>query len=292
MSYPILKTSNAQTVGWQVQHALELNPKATEPLQSSFMGLEKEIEYRQGGDWNEVEFFQNLNSFERAMREDKQALREDKQSMGQEKQNDELTRLRMEEDFAEHFMSQVDLISDPALQDPDFWRYLALFPYRRYIYQLEKDLTPRRFGGEGNRDLVRWTLIRGYLWGARTFEPQKEGDERFQATRAYRFAREDAGFGKKKSEYTVPDFYISQIIRRYWKYNKSTYLAFIRAVVDAPAILDTGANRDTQTLGSYVGRISSNIYLPSLTEDEIFKVVLEEKAKLPDRSAGDKSLVE
>jgi hypothetical protein len=277
VSYPILKTSNAQTVGWQVQHALELNPNAPEPLQSGFKGLEKEIEYRQGGDWNEVEFFQNLNSFERAMREDKQ--------------NGELTRLRMEEDFAEHFMSQADLISDAALQDPDFWRYLSLFPYRRYIFQLEKDLTPRRFGGQGNRNLVRWTLIRGYLWGARTFEPQKEADERFQATRAYRYAREDAGFGKK-SEDTVPDFYISQIIRRYWKYNKSTYLAFIRAVVDAPAILDTGSNRDTQTLGSYVGRISSNIYLPSLTEDEIFKVVLEEKAKLPDRSASEKSLVE
>ena len=277
MSYPILKTSNAQTVGWKVQHALELDPKATEPFQSSFMGLEKEIEYRQGGDWNDVEFFRNLNSFERAMREDRQ--------------NGTLTRLRMEEDFAEHFMAQVELISDAALQDPDFWRYLSLFPYRRYIYQLEKDLMPRRFGGQGNRNLVRWTLIRGYLWGARTFEPQKDGDERFQATRAYRYAREDAGFGKK-SEDTVPDFYISQIIRRYWKYNKSTYLAFIRAVVDAPAILDTGTNRDTQTLGSYVGRISSNVYLPSLTEDEIFKVVLEEKAKLPDRSGGDKSLVE
>jgi hypothetical protein len=269
MSYPILKTNKAQTVGWQVQHALELNKKAPEPLQASFMGLEKEIEHRQGGDWNEVEFFKNLNTFERTMREDKQ--------------NGDLTRLKMEEDFAEHFVAQAELISDSALQDPDFWRYLSLFPYRRYIYQLEGDLTPKRFGGHGNRDLVRWTLIRGYLWGARTFRSEKEGEDRFEATRAYRYAREDAGFGKK-SEDTVPDFYISQIIRRYWNYNKPTYLGFIRAVVQHPAIFDKGKEiRDTQTLAALVGRISSNIYLPSLSEDEILNVVLEEKAKLPER---------
>jgi hypothetical protein len=221
VTYPILKTSKAQIVGWQVQRALELNPNAPEPLQPGFESLEKEIEHRQGGDWDEVEFAKNLHVFERNMREDRQ--------------NGSLTRLRMEEDFAEHFMSQIDLISDGALQDPDFWRYLSLFPYRRYIYQLEKDLTPKRYGGDGNKDLVRWTLIRGFLWGTRTFEPHKEGEDRFQATRAYRRAREDAGFGKK-SEDTVPDFYISQIIRRYWSYNKPSYLAFIRAVVDGPAV--------------------------------------------------------
>jgi hypothetical protein len=270
VTYPILKTSKAQTVGWQVQHALELNPNAPEPLQPGFEGLEREVEFRQGGDWDEVEFAKNLHVFERNMREDRQ--------------NGTLTRLRMEEDFAEHFMAQVDLISDGALQDPDFWRYLSLFPYRRYIYQLEKDLTPKRFGGDGNKDLVRWTLIRGYLWGVRTFESHKEGEDRFQATRAYRRAREDAGFGKK-SEDTVPDFYISQIIRRYWSYNKPSYLAFIRAVVDEPAVLDSPSTRDTQTLGSFVGRVSSNLYFPGMTEDEIFKVILEEKAKLPDRKS-------
>jgi hypothetical protein len=270
VTYPILKTSKAQTVGWQVQHALELNPNAPEPLQPGFEGLDREVEFRQGGDWDEVEFAKNLHVFERNMREDRQ--------------NGTLTRLRMEEDFAEHFMAQVELISDGALQDPDFWRYLSLFPYRRYIYQLEKDLTPKRYGGDGNKDLVRWTLIRGYLWGVRTFEAHKEGEDRFQATRAYRRAREDAGFGKK-SEDTVPDFYISQIIRRYWSYNKPSYLAFIRAVVDEPAVLDTPSTRDTQTLGSFVGRVSSNLYFPSMTEDEIFTVMLEEKAKLPDRKS-------
>jgi hypothetical protein len=254
-----------------VQHALELNSSDPEPLKSDFEGLEKEVEQRQGGSWDEVEFTKNLQVFERNMREDKQ--------------NGVLTRLRMEEDFAEHFMSQLDLISDTAIQDPDFWRFLSLFPYRRYIYQLEKDLTPKRYGGDGNKDLVRWTLIRGYLWGARTFEPQKDGEARFQATRAYRRAREDAGFGKK-SEDTVPDFYISQIIRRYWSYNKQTYLAFISAIVDDPAVLDTPTTRDTQTLGAYVGRIASNMYFPGMTEEEIFKVVLEEKAKLPARNSA------
>lgn len=263
MSYPILKTSNAQTVGWQINHALELNPGASEPLAAGYMNLEKEIEYRKGGNFDEAGFMANLQLFERNMREDRA--------------NGDMTRVRMEEDFAEHFMSQIEYISDAALQDPDFWRYLTLFPYRRFVFQLEGDLTGARFGGEGNRELVRWTLIRGFLWGARTFEPNKSGDDRFTATRAYRNARVDAGL----SEGWVAEFYISQIIRRYWSYNKETYLAFIAAVTESPAVLDLSNDvRPTQKLGASVSRIGANLYFPGMSQADIKAAILEEKAKL------------
>ncbi len=263
MSYPILKTSNAQTVGWQINHALELNPSASEPLSAGYLNLEKEIEYRQGGDWDEAQFMANLYVFERNMREDRA--------------NGDMTRVRMEEDFAEHFISQLEHVSDSALQDPDFWRYLALFPYRRYVYQLEGDLTAPRYGGEGNRALNRWTLIRGFLWGARTYEPNKEGDDRFSATRAYRIARAEAGLGEGSA-----DFYISQVIRRYWSYNKEAYLAYIEAVTESPAIFDLSNKvRPTQTLGASVCRIAANLYFPGMSQSDIKAAILEEKAKLP-----------
>lgn len=263
MSYPILKTSSAKHVGWQINHALEVNPSAGEPLAAGYLNLEKEIEYRKGGTWDEAPFMANLQAFERTMREDRA--------------NGDMTRVRMEEDFAEHFMSQIAHISDAALQDPDFWRYLTLFPYRRFVYRLEGDLASVRFGGEGNRDLVRWTLIRGYLWGVRTFEPNKQGYERFTATRAYRNARMDAGL----TEGWVADFYISQVIRRYWAYNKETYLAFIEAVAEPPAVLDLSNDvRPTQKLGSSVSRIGANLYFPGMSQTDIKAAILEEKAKL------------
>jgi hypothetical protein len=263
MSYPILTINDAEAVGSEVHNAMQINPNSAEAFVSTFRGLEKYILDRKGGDWNEAEFMANLKEFERNRREDRP-----------------LSRIRMEEDFAEHFADQVELISDAALQDPDFWRYLSVFPYRRYIYELEKDFTSRRYGGEGNRNLVRWTLIRGYLWGARTMDPAKKGEERFEATRAYRVAREDAGFGAL-SENTVPDFYISQVIRRRWWFHKEAYLAMIDATCEAPLLNNNEESRQAQMLGSYVGRLSSNLYFPAMNRVEIKEVILAEKAKVP-----------
>ena len=264
MSYPILKTSNAQNVGWQVNHALASNPGALEPLNAGFLNLEKEIESRKGADWDEAKFLENVRVFERNMREDRQ--------------NGDLSRTRMEADFAEHFMSQVELVGAAALQDPDFWRYLSLFPYRKYIYRIEGDLNSSRYGGEGNRELVRWTLIRGFLWGSRTQDTNKPEQDRFSATHAYREARLASGLG----EGWVREFYISQVIRRDWSYNKNTYLAFIDAVVESPALFDLSNEiRPTQSLGAKVSRIGANLYFPGMSQLEIKAAIVEEKHKLP-----------
>ncbi len=262
MSYPILKTSRAQSVGAQINQALSLNPNAATALSMDYSNLMSEVEYRQGGDWDEQTFLKNVSIFERNMREDRR--------------NGSLTRVILEEAFAEHFQSQVNLVDDAALQDPDFWRFLALFPYRRYIFELEGDMSPARFGGNGNRDLVRWTLIRGYLWGARTFD-ETNGEDPFLATRAYRKTRVEAGLG----DGWVAEYYISQIIRRYWSYNKETYLAFIEATTESPALLDLNNDiRPTQKFGSSVARIGANLYFPAMSREEIKAAMLEEKVKI------------
>ena len=273
MSYPILKTSKSLIVGNEITRGLEDPKNLTDVLSPTYLGLDSQIESREGGNWDESGFKANLATFYKNMSEDRK--------------NGVLTRLRKEEDFAEHFMAQMELIESSALQDPDFWRYLSLFPYRRYIHELEGDLNPSRYGGDGTSFVVRWTLVRGMLWGLRTYEPDKDGEDRFWATRAYKSARETL-FPKAKSENTVPDFYISQIIRRHWSYHKPAYLAFISGVVESPAAVDEVGRNKTQYLGSRISRLSANIYLPSLTGEEIKTLVIEEKKNLPkeDKSAG------
>lgn len=273
MSYPTLKTSKAKAIGDQINRALEINPANQAALEAGYLGLEKEVETRKGADWNEEAFNANLIIFLRNMREDRK--------------NGVLTKLRMEEDFAEHIVQQLQHIGDVALQDPDFWRFLALFPYRRYVFQREGDFTPQRYGGAGNKNFVRWTLVRGLLWGLRTVDESKDGDERFWATRGYKDARQEAGY--KRPEDTVPDFYISQVIRRRWSFHKDAYLAYISAVIEPPVAIDQKGRENTQFLGSRLGRISENVYLPSLGMTEIKDLVNSEKSNLPKQ---DPNLVE
>lgn len=267
MTYPFLTTSKARAIGAKINEALALDPKSADPFSPSYLDLDKQVELRQGDTWDEVAFLVNVRTFEKNLREDSKRWTTAKEK-----------KVRTEEDFAEHFMAQVELVGDRALQDPDFWRYLSLFPYRRFIYQLEGDLKPGRFGGDGNRALVRWSLIRGFLWGARTFEPEREGEARFTATRAYRVARDEANL----SAGWVREFYISQIVRRYLSHNKNTYLAFIEAVTQDPPVFDHSKEyRPTQILGAAMGRLSANLYFPAMTKAEIKKEILEEKKNLP-----------
>lgn len=264
MSYPILKTSVARSIGEQINFALESNPRSSEPLNAGYMNFEKEIEHRHGGDWNEAQFRSNINLFERNQREDRL--------------NGDLTRVRLEQDFAQHFVAQMELVDDAALQDPDFWRFLALFPYRRYVHALRGHFKSSAYGGDGNRSLIRWALIEGAVWGMRTFDPEKAGDEQFWATRAYSVAKADAGITTGSDA----DFYISQIVRRDWSYNKNSYLAYLEAVTEAPALFDeSNEKRRAQDLGALVGRVASNLYFPALSRGEIKAIVLEEKAKVP-----------
>jgi hypothetical protein len=159
-----------------------------------------------------------------------------------------------------------------ALQDPDFWRYLSIFKLRDYICFAEGDFNPGRFGGKGNRDIKRWTLVRGFVWGLHaTSENDSTGIYRA------RVIKEGLGLGTG-----VRDFYISHVVRPNWSKAPGGGKAFIDAAMSDPPLFDRGKEfRPSQTLGARVGRVSANIYLPALSEDEIREVILEQRVGIP-----------
>ena len=77
------------------------------------------------------------------------------------------------------------------LQDEDFWRYLALFPFRWFLLAREPELNPQDFGGirksiielkdgtteiqEGKPSWIYQLLYRTFLWGKIAFEKGTPG---------------------------------------------------------------------------------------------------------------------
>jgi hypothetical protein len=55
----------------------------------------------------------------------------------------------------------------------------------------------------------------------------------------------------------------------------------IDATCEAPLLNNNEESRQAQMLGSYVGRLSSNLYFPAMNRVEIKEVILAEKAKVP-----------
>lgn len=85
-----------------------------------------------------------------------------------------------------------------CLQDPDFWRYLALFPLRWYTIAREPELKPQSFGGltksasssssfAGARrtDMKKQAVFRTYLWGKAAFDASaSDADDPYERTTA------------------------------------------------------------------------------------------------------------
>lgn len=177
-----------------------------------------------------------------------------------------------EEEFAKLAPRLTRELPAEALQDPDFWRYLSLIRLRDYILSIEANFRPGRYGGKGNRNLVRWTLVRGFVWGLHATS-QDDSTGIFKA----RVMKEGLGLGTG-----VRDFYISHVIRPNWAKTPGAGKAFIDAAMSEPPLFDRGDEfRPSQTLGSRVARVSANIYLPSLSEEEIRGVILEQRAGIP-----------
>ena len=78
------------------------------------------------------------------------------------------------------------------LEDEDFWRYLAMFPFRWFLVAREPELQPQDFGGfvetqdeaskvvrRRTKSMVTQLIYRTYLWGKISFdESQKNRYER------------------------------------------------------------------------------------------------------------------
>lgn len=88
----------------------------------------------------------------------------------------------LEAQMASEVHAALGQLSLDMLEDDDFWRYVALFPYRWYLIAREPELQPQDFGGyvetengQGDKrrqkkSLITQLLFRSFLWGKIAFE--------------------------------------------------------------------------------------------------------------------------
>ena len=243
MTYPILTTSEANAVAQK----LTSHDGASGFYENDFLSLNDFIKERRGGSWQQKAFLAAAKNFFLEVSEDRKDAK--------------YNIARLEEHFAQHIVSQLDLVDDVAVHDPDFWRYLTLFPYRQYVQLRYKNFGSERYGGGGNVRLQRWALIQALLWGLRTVYA---GDPKF--TSKHRLDRMKA----KLSESST-DFYIENIVSRHWASYGAAARAFIEVTSsDEPfALFDTGnvsVKRPTYRFGGLVGRSSENVYFHALDQ--------------------------
>jgi len=247
MTYPVLKISDAKEVARALSVQLERFPNSGMIDDPSFQDLDKKIIERVGDDWQKERFLANARNFHRNVSEDRRYP--------------DFNDTVLNERFAKHIVEQAQLVGVRALQDPDFWRYLTLFPYRNYTRMRDKDYSEARFGGSGNRQLNRWTLVLGFLWGSRLAK-----DNDFSLISAYRIAR----LSQKLSESWVKDFYINNVVRRKWAGTRAAARAMVTVTLKEPRLFDlSNSYRPTPKFGALIGRASENMYFPSMEEDEL-----------------------
>jgi len=139
-----------------------------------------------------------------------------------------------------------------AIQDPDFWRYLALFPFRWYLLAREPELQPQDFGGEvtkydekGDKRVSGTTmkyqlLLRTYLWGRCAFDAN---DKSGAPGTFYRRAKLTLGV----ENLSTIDVWHSHIIRVQMGQLGQIPLAFIDQIVDKPP-MNTDQARELEKL--------------------------------------------
>lgn len=250
MPYPILTSSKARLVSEVLEAARESNTRGY--LDPDFDELEKHVVTRKGADLDP-------NIVRKCADRIMEINREDKRNAKAGKTDFELT-------FAMLFLELCDQLPTACLQDPDFWRWMSAFPFRSYIHLVEGDFKPTRLGGAGNTQLDRWPLVRGYLWGKKL---RIENDSFVDLslihdyiTQAKKVAGENA---------SIRDFFISQVVRRKWGNIGDGFPKFVELATLAPTLVDRGKEiRPSQDFGSRAARVSANVFLPALGEDDIY----------------------
>ena len=261
MTYPILKANNASFVARELETAMSGNG---EVLKMEFAGLDKYVEYR-GGATLEGAALEKILSDARDLSNDWARYRKDDRASKTPSSNSE-----MEQAFAEQLYLGLRDLPAAVIQDSDFWRYLTLFPYRWYVWNREGDLKPIRFGGDGEAQKNRWTLIRAYLWAAKTWD-EEHGDLFLAGIRNARLA---AGL----TDGWVIDFYSNNVVRNRMSAQPKVAQALIAAMTSEVPVFDkSNAVRPTDDVAQRVRRLSANVFYPSLTRDEL--TVLFEREK-------------
>jgi hypothetical protein len=262
MGYPILKANNASIVANELESFMNSN---SEVLKFEFGNLDKYVEYRAGASLEGAELQAVLN-----------AAKDITTKWSQYKKDKiKFTDAELEQEFAQHLFETLNGLPEQVLQDSDFWRYLTLFPYRWYVWTREGNFKPTRFGGDGESQKSRWTLVRAFLWASKTLD-DVEGDKYLAGIRN---ARLEADL----SDGWVIDFYSNNVVRNTMTMQAKVAQALVEAVTNEPPVFDkSNSDRPTDDVAQRVRRLSGNVYFPALERDELVALFEAEKLKFLD----------
>ena len=237
--YPTLSISGAAKLGRAFNLSYASVGKKSFP--KSIQGMEDEVRFRGNVDYDDATVSEVAAAFFEP--------------------DSSLSANELEESFASRALELFDALPIQAIQDLDYWRYLSLFKFRNYIMSVEKDFSEKYYGGHGDSQPERWTLIRGFRWGLRLSTP---GDtHRIYSIR--KASIENGHSGK------VRDSYITNVVRARWAATPAASRAFVDTVTAKPAIfdLDNSENRDIKLLQQRVARMSHNVLYPYLEEETL-----------------------
>lgn len=136
-----------------------------------------------------------------------------------------------------------------VLADPDFWRYLALGPFRWYLLVREPELQDQDFGGV-DRNRKYWLLVRTYLWGQLAYD--QTADDSYERTTIVGEVSQDK-LGKTGM---VIDFWHSHLIRRYFAVTSTVSLAFIDEATSDPLCLDESTKLEDRHANAFARRMT------------------------------------
>lgn len=181
-----------------------------------------------------------------------------------------MTKYELEQAHAEFLHKRLRDFPSEILQDPGFWRYLALFPFRLFLTVREEDLKPIRYGGGSGSSKSKWLLPRTFIWGRKCYQAEFDS---YDLVHKMLNLREENGFSKG----TVIDFYHSHVVRPAWSSDTRVAQEFLTSVFSGDLLfdIDNSANRPTNRMGSAIARLSNNVLLEvsnSAVAQEISKV--------------------
>jgi hypothetical protein len=257
--YPTLKTNDADSVAEILLNCRAMTIVPPELNSRDFLDLElKHVKLRDGADVSIEKLYEIADSIQRFVKEFKYK-----------------DKYQLEEMYAEFLHESLRDLPRKALQDPDFWRYLALFPFRSYLLFRESSLEWQSYGGKSGTKKTHWLLPRTYLWGRKTWDADTDD---YSFAHAVRDSRKSSGL----SEGTITDFYHSHIVRLKWSSSTAAARGFIEGFITEPVMhdKDNSANRPSQWLSSRIGRAGNNICLPFIGTEGVKDFIVEAKIKL------------
>ena len=269
MTYPAISRKDAQAVANQLLVAIKDGADPVMTLTEQDCSL---IENRKGCEYDRTA----VESFSESARAE---------LLG-DVSNQEITTLKLqrktmlEAQMASRMHATVSELDMACLQDPDFWRYLALFPLRWFLLAREPQLKPQAFGGVNitpgeagsvlsqGTSMKTQTVLRTYLWGKCAFD---QNDKIGGAGVYYRRATAING----KNQPSTIDVWHSHMIRTQIGQMGHVPQAFI----DLLAERGNASTDDARELAKLINRMKHNVLLDAHSHESALGLVA---GQLPD----------